>query len=353
MAEAPDRAAPADPPVPPPPTGWSTYLDNAAPGVRELPRRQRWRYVAVTLAAAFAGALGAYLVSLALDAATAETVIKVTKDAEDRVDRAEKPFTAQVTHPDRSTADADFPGVWMIVLDHRLTAAEQERLAAIRPERDSKAFGRRVWALLRPLGGRLIEFAPMIPNASSAHAQRFRLTLFSDRQAGLSVKDMRARVDSCVPSSARTLVVNVPAGNSPVAGIAWDVGERSEVALVADDGEAQGRPFFDEFQIDLGNGQAPGGLQVTALIGNGQTCRWHIDAYYEDTEGRHPAVRIQDGGRPLVTEGPPARPRLLFQMDPKPAGGPWGCLGEVETTACVPEPQPMARPDGVGSGATP
>ncbi|WP_030209425.1 hypothetical protein [Streptomyces sp. NRRL S-87] len=288
--------------------------------------------------AALVGATGAYFLPLVLDLATAETTTRAQKHAEDVVDHEEKPFTATVTYPFRGAWGADFPYFWTIVLDRVLTADEQDHLTRIRNTRDkdeSREFHREVWEFLRPLGARMIEFEPdgVSYHPNGGGVQELRLTLFSDRQAGLSITDMRAKVDSCAPSRAQTVVGNQTAGNSQVTGILWDLIQRDEAPTLMNPGqEGHGPPFFSRFQIDLGNGQSPSGLKVTSLVPEGQVCRWHIDAYFEDTQGAHPPVRVQDGDQPLVTEAEPARPLLRFTDGVDRA---WHCEGEVRTGGCL------------------
>ncbi|MGW1768597.1 hypothetical protein ACWCQL_31720 [Streptomyces sp. NPDC002073] len=273
----------------------------------------------VVIGAALIGALGAYFLALGLDVATAETTARAEKAAEDALDREEAPFTAQVTYVDYKTYGRYLPVGAAIVLDRTLTADEQQRLTAI-PLGENQ--DQQVWDLFKSLGGRMIE-------TYDGDARTFRLSLFSDRTAALSITDMQAVVDRCHPSKAQT-VVQLPSGD----GVYWDLGRRSAVPVIAGSPEAEDYrlPYFPRRRIDLGGGQGPGALQVTSSV-LGETCEWHIEARYEDSAGAHPAVRVSDGGRPLVTEAVPAQPRVYFSINLDKG---WECAGaELKAVRCL------------------
>ncbi|MER5930491.1 hypothetical protein [Streptomyces sp. NPDC002054] len=310
-------------------------MDNSAPGARGLSRTQRWRYLAIIVVAALVAGLGAYFLPFLLDLATAETTARAQQQAEEAVDREAPPFTAQVTAERHATYGADFPDAWMIVLDRVLTADEQGRLARIRP--GVPEFDRQVWELLQPLGARLIEIPPLGRGIPVGHAQTFQLRLFSDRTAALAVKDMRAKVDRCYAPTAQTLVRKVPEGSEALDGIIWNLAGRDEVPVITDEGGDQGQPYFTRKQINLGNGQSPGGLRVLSVV-RAETCEWHIEAHYEDSAGSHPPVRITNGEKPLVTEAPPSNPRLSFTIRADLTS--WACTGEIRTADCTPRSIP-------------
>ncbi|UUU44366.1 hypothetical protein [Streptomyces sp. NBC_00162] len=253
------------------------------------------------------GMFGEYVYELA----TAESLLKNQQDVEDQLDQEEPPFTAVVS-PDLSALDED---AWTMVLDRTLNPAEAQALLALDTETDH--LGRRVWALLGPLGGRILGGYPGLTMAEGfphGQATSFTLNLFSQRKSPVSVTGMQAVDVHCAPSTAQTVVEKPTAGETGYSGILFDLDGRDSapvVPVITDGGPDQGRPYFEHRKIDLGGGLEPGGLRVAAAVASG-ACGWDIEATYTDADGRHTGVVLRDGTKQFRAESGPVAPRQRF-----------------------------------------
>ncbi|MFJ4827131.1 hypothetical protein ACIP5L_28090 [Streptomyces bacillaris] len=202
-----------------------------------------------------------------------------------------------------------------MLLDRKLTEREQAGLTAVRLEGDGPLD---VWRFLKPLGGRLVEYASLsvFPSEglegggepTGAWSQSFSLNLNSDRGAGLTVNSMAAVKDSCRPPRAVVVVDLPPAGSEGRQGLMWDLSGDTDTRPRGPyflDGEDQGKLFFRRNVIELGNGQSNMAMLIEPRVSD-LTCTWHIDAPYTDPSGTH-TQRIPSKGT-FTTEAVPAMP---------------------------------------------
>ncbi|OEJ93856.1 hypothetical protein [Streptomyces thermolilacinus] len=310
-------------------------MDNRAPGLRGLPRRQRWRYVALAGTLALGVFLAVNLAPVVVGLLTADTATQVQKEAEREADGRLPPFTAEVAYESYGASGTNFPDGTSIVLDRVLTADEQTRLTSL-DFRDER-FHQKVWELLEPLGARVVTLPSKVvgaPPGKGNSARTFQLRLHSDRARELSIVDLRATVEECSPPTARTVVSFASGGSAAIQGVVWYLASGVVVPLISDeDAPHAGEPFFRYHQIDLGDGASPGALRVES-VADKESCSWHVDATYTDTEGTHGPVRHD--GKPFSTEAVPQNPHLRFQVDLGLSGGlPWLCSGAVATGRCT------------------
>ncbi|MFJ2101479.1 hypothetical protein ACIOHR_30390 [Streptomyces anulatus] len=302
--------------------------------MRQLPRRQRWIYtVLVTVVLGLLGGTLSYFIPFALDQIAAETTTRTQKEAEEKVDLEDPPFTATIRY--ETYDESNVPSSWNIVLDRTLTPDEQNELIKI--ERGDGLYFNQVWKLLKPLGARVLPFPPgdYTGNSFAAGVRGFYLNLHSDRNAGLSITDMKARIERCFPSSVRTVVTQPPEGLSSVPGVLWQLAGKGPTPLIVDEGDQhRGEPFFRYNQIDLGGGSAPGSLRIQSAVA-GRSCLWRIEVQYTDSAGEH-LVTIGDGKNPILTESMPTNPSQAFSLSSAsvPGFGPWRCFGEIAIKNC-------------------
>ncbi|MFD3353092.1 hypothetical protein [Streptomyces fradiae] len=315
-------------------------MDNRAPGLRELPRRQRWRYVALAGTLALGLFLAANLAPVVVGLLTAGIAAQVQKEAERDADGRLPPFTAETSYESYGEFGTSFPDGASIVLDRVLTPDEQARLTSL--DFRDQWFHRKLWELLEPLGARVVTMPSNVPGGPSLKgrwARTFQLKLHSDRARELSIVDLRAEVEECSPPTARTVVFLGSGGSAAIQGMVWYLASGVDVPLISDeDAPHVGQPFFRYHQIDLGDGASPGALRVESVVDE-ESCRWSIDATYTDTEGSHGPVRITHDGKPFFTEAVPRNAHLQFHVDLGLTGGlPWMCSGAAATARCTVTP---------------
>ncbi|MFJ9891616.1 hypothetical protein ACIQRW_38025 [Streptomyces sp. NPDC091287] len=281
-----------------------------------------------------AGLLFAYYANYALDRTTAADRARTERKAGSAADREQPAFVATRTPRD---IEQDPPENFVVLLDRKLTEREQTDLAAA----SARGSGLDVWRFLKPLGGRLVEYAsPSIfphPGLEGGNgltgmwSQSFNLNLNSDRSAGLTVNSMKAVKDSCRPSRAVAVVDLPPAGSEGRQGLMWDLSGGTDIRPKGPyvlDGEDQGKLFFRHNVIELGNGQSNMALLIQPRVSD-LTCTWHIDASYTDTSGTH--TQQIPGKGTFTTEAVPASPLQYFGEH---VGLGWGCLGDVVRENC-------------------
>ncbi|MEU0003349.1 hypothetical protein ABZ079_03310 [Streptomyces sp. NPDC006314] len=312
------------------PTAWHVLADERLPGLRRLSPRHRVLYLAIAAVVVVGGLVLAYFTNYALDQGTAVGRARSDKNAQKSIDGEQPAFVSTVTPRDYTQ---DMPGSIAVLLDRPLTASEQDGLKA-------KKGNAQVWAFLKPLGGRVVEYTsplrkPLEDGRRDANgmAQTFNLNLNSDRDAGLTINDMTAVKDACGAPTARTVVDIPPAGSETRRGLKWDLtggkADRPHGPYVLDEGESQGQLYFRRNAVDLGNGQSNMALRIQPEVST-QTCDWHIDASYTDTSGSH-RQRIPRGTGTLTTEAVPEQPVQYFTWVP---GTGWGCVGAVSQKGC-------------------
>ncbi|MFF5897636.1 hypothetical protein ACFY8O_17095 [Streptomyces argenteolus] len=277
----------------------------------------------------FVGGVATYWIPFALDTLTADSTVRTQKDAEKKADFKDPPFTVELRY---ETFGPGFANPWHMVLDRPLTQAEQKQLTSVRGE--GTEYFAQVHKILAPLGARVITYAGYALGRDNT-ARSFFLNLHSDRNAELSIVDMKSKIDSCSPSTAQTVVTQPPAGTVEVPGVLWDLDSGNDNPIAVDENdEHKGEPYFWYNQIDLGDGAAPGALRVQSAVGR-ESCRWHIEARYTDTAGEHGPVRIPAEGE-IFTEALPSHPAQRFTLSEMYADGEnaWRCSGKVVTSNC-------------------
>ncbi|MFZ4300297.1 hypothetical protein ACOZE3_20600 [Streptomyces cinereoruber] len=293
--------------------------------------------MAVAVVVVLGGLLFAYYANYILDRTTAVDRARVDKKAGSAADREQPAFVSTVIPRD---IEQDPPENFVVLLDRKLTANEQAGLTAISAGGD----GLDVWRFLKPLGGRLVEYASpsIFPNdgledghdeSEGMWSQSFNLNLNSDRSTGLTVNSMTAVKDACRPSTAQAVVDLPPAGSEGRQGLMWDLSggtkDRPHGPYVLDDGEGQGKLYFRRNVIELGNGQSNMAMHIQPRVSD-QTCTWHIDASYTDTSGTH-TQRIPSRTGTFTTETVPRKPVQYFTHV---IGEGWGCTGQVIRENC-------------------
>ncbi|MEW2416952.1 hypothetical protein AB0953_24930 [Streptomyces sp. NPDC046866] len=307
--------------------------------------------MALAVAVVLGGLVFAYYATYLLDRSTSTDRARSDKNAQKAVDREGAAFVSTITPIDY---EQDMPEAVVIVLDRPLTDREQAALTALKGGNKAS-----VWAYLKSLGGRLIEytFTAALPKpladgheiTPGSKSQTFKLNLNSDRGAGLTINGMTAVKDSCGAPTAKTVVDIPPAGSSARPGLLWDLAggqtDRPKGPYVLDDGANQGELYFRKNVVDLGNGQSNMAFLVQPEVTT-QTCTWHIDASYTDTSGSH-VQRIPSGSGTITTEAVPQQPVQYFGWV---IGQGWGCIGQMSQKGCtatktLEQNRPTTRPD--------
>ncbi|MCX4694995.1 hypothetical protein [Streptomyces sp. NBC_01408] len=290
--------------------------------------------MAVAAAVIVGGILFAYYANFGLDQATSNDRARSEKKAEKAVDREQPAFVSTITPHDYEQEGGD---PITIVLDRPLTAGEQATLTSLNGGQPKE-----VWAFMKPLGGRIIEYPLLLQKPlAGGHrmprgimAQTFNLNLNSDRSAGLTINSMTAVKDACTAPTARTVIDMPPAGSNTRPGLLWDMSggqaDKPEGPYVLDEGDDQGQLYFRHNAIDLGNGQSNMALRVQAVVTD-QTCKWHINASYTDTTGQH-EQRIPTVAAGITTEAVPPNPVQYFGHVISQG---WGCIGEMTQQGCT------------------
>ncbi|MGY4907653.1 hypothetical protein ACWD9K_37660 [Streptomyces sp. 900116325] len=292
------------------------------------------------MALTLAGGVAVYFGTYGLDRATTKDRVRADKAAEESLDHERAPFVSKVTPSDYAEYMPD--GV-RFVLDRPLTKGEQARLTATR------GTGAKVWALLEPWGGRVVESPQQFKPEGGADGQMtglgpatqpVRLNLNSDRTAGLTINGMMAVKDACAAPAAKTVIDLPRAGTFPLPGVWWDladgVGDKPSGPFVLDEGDDNGKMFFRTNAIDLGNGQQNAALRIEPVV-TSQTCTWHIEASYTDVSGAY-TVRIPSGTQTITTEALPLKPVQFFRWIVGAGGGGkggWGCRGQMSQNGCT------------------
>lgn len=327
-------APPSEPgaPAPPPgPTAWHVLADERLPGFRRLQAKHRALYMAVAVTVVLGGLLFAYYANYVLDRSTSTDRARSDQSAQKAVDREQSAFVSAITPRDY---EQDMPDAVAILLDRPLAENEQATLTALKGN-NKKA----VWAYMKSLGGRLVEYTSGIPPLEDGHrtsggkAQTFNLNLNSDRSAGLTINGLTAVKDACSAPTAQTVVDIPPAGSNPRPGLLWDLAggkaDQPEGPYVLDEGEDQGKLYFRHNAIDLGSGQSNMAMLVQPEVTT-QTCKWHINASYTDTSGSH-TQRIPSGTATITTEAVPQEPVHYFGWAISQG---WGCIGQMSQQGC-------------------
>ncbi|WP_220188565.1 hypothetical protein [Streptomyces phytophilus] len=272
------------------PTVRDVLEERLFPEGRGASRRTRRRAWGITITLGILASMGGFAASFAFDLWTTNPRAAAEREAHRDLDQEVVPFTTSITY-DTDPTDAGFS----VVLDRPLSPEEVTTLQATPPSK--------VWDLLRPLGGRLIH--------SSTYTTTFKMNIFSERAAQLSIVDMTPVEVTCTEPSAGTLVDVSGQGVAEYPGLAINL-EKDKPQLVNADGRDQGQPFFDKRRIDLGGGLEPGGLRVSASTRE-QSCTWEILARYVDAQQNPGEVTLRDGDKPFLAEAKPQSPEQHWE----------------------------------------
>ncbi|MFJ6617645.1 hypothetical protein ACIQOW_08740 [Kitasatospora sp. NPDC091335] len=301
---------------------------------------RRVRFVALTVAVALVSSTGGWWLAHELDNMGSVDTARHQDAAQREVDGARPPIDVTVTQDTFEEYDpVSFPNTWYIVLDKPLSAQAQQALTAIPVNpRDFREHVRKVWELLRPMGGRLLTDQPTLVRAPehftyNGTATSFRLGLESRKTAPVNIDDITADDVDCVPADAATVVRYPPEGESPMRNLALDLSGRSKVLVVEDEGGQQGKPYFQGASIALGQNQTGSNLKIDAITKN-ETCTFKLKADYRVAGEAAPGapLEILAQGKPFKAEGVPARAVQYFERGYGDV--PWYCAGTVEPGIC-------------------
>jgi hypothetical protein len=311
-----DSSPPPDQPAQDGRRSLDIVIDHLLPEAHGLRGKKRVRVFVLRVLAGFTALLLALFVENRFGLLWTESSIQAEAEAQERLDLEGPAFSSQVT-------EAVFePGItpYDFVFDRRLTRAEQQRLTAFVPKEHGE-----LRDYLLSIGGRMIEYpsecclSPTGVASGGGRATVFNLHLLTDRQAPLTINDLRANILQCRPSKAVTVVQVPPQGGGSYMGIRFDLTAENPVARINDISDQQGEPFFRHNVINLGNGAEPGNLRVESVTG-GKSCKWEILAEYTDRNGSHDQT-IRNGREPFFTEALPQNPEQHWILI---AGGPTG-----------------------------
>ncbi|MFE4425289.1 hypothetical protein [Streptomyces sp. NPDC056817] len=318
-----------------------------APEAAEHRGGRRFRFVALTLVGALVSSTGGWWLAHELDNAGSVDTARHEEAGQQAVDRARQPIDVTVAQEENEEYDPDsFPSTWRIILDKPLSAQTQQALTAITlsPDDDRDA-SRRVWELLKPLGGRLLTDQPMMTQTpkhftTGGTVTSFRLGLESRKTAPVNIDSITADDINCFPADAAVVVSYPPAGESMMTNLALDLSGRSKVLVVEDEnGGRQGKPYFQGASIALGQNQTGSNLKIDAITQN-ETCTFKLKAAYRVAGEETPAapLEILDNGKPFKAEGLPVRAIQHFELSwSLPSDGyksGWICAGAVEPGIC-------------------
>ncbi|MFG1807809.1 hypothetical protein [Streptomyces sp. NPDC049040] len=295
---------------------------GVAPGAS---RRKKVIWLLVTAAAALLGVAGVVV----RDYLLIKPSVSRENESNKAYDAAQQPFTVSV-QPDKG--DPGQP--WVMLLDRDLTPAETRKLTA--GDDPSSAF-----AYLRTLSGRPLSFPSEMQYAPKGHVQQssnghlettdtFKMTVLSTRATAVVIDGWKVTPVACRKSTVKTVVASPPQGGAVYQGIQLHIPPRADEPVLTDEGEGQGEPYFDTHYIEVGGGQASGGLRVEAIAPPGQSCEWGVTVHYVDAYQKARWVQLKDrDGKPLRvrTESIPLHP------DQK-----W-LTGSVPWTACHLKPE--------------
>lgn len=305
----------------------------------------------MTLAAALVGSTGGWWLAHELDNVGSVDTARHEDSAQRAVDGARPPIDITVAQETFEEYDPDsFPDTWYIILDKPLSAETQQALTAIAINpNDFREAPKRVWELLKPLGGRLLTDQPTMVQTpknftAAGTATSFRLGLESRKTAPVNIDSITADDVNCVPADTAVVVRYPPAGESPMRNLALDLSGRSKVLVVEDEeGGRQGKPYFQGASIALGQNQTGTNLKIDAITKN-ETCTFKLKAAYRVAGEAAPGapLEILDKGKPFKAEGVPARAIQYFELGigvPRNGKSAWACAGTVKPGICNDEPR--------------
>ncbi|MGY5058291.1 hypothetical protein ACWDFR_30160 [Streptomyces sp. 900105755] len=157
------------------------------------------------------------------------------------------------------------------------------------------------------------------PDRVDGKTVSYKMDLFSDRQATLSVTDLKTAHLKCAPSAAKTVVLFPAQEGGSYSGMLFDLPSKKAPTITGEGEDEFGKPFFEYKKVDLGAGAEPGGLLIH-LTAKNQDCTFTFKAEWRDSEGRH-EQDIDNDGRNFSVTGMPDRPQQLLIItttDPTP-----------------------------------
>ncbi|MYX34383.1 MULTISPECIES: hypothetical protein [unclassified Streptomyces] len=295
-------------------------VDHYAPDSRDLPKKKRLLLLGVLVGIAIVTLLTTLLVENYSNLLFSGPTVRREDEVQKKLDLEGEPFTAQVTEPvfDPTVTPFDF------VFDHLLTPAQERRMQEFSAEEVDE-----LWDYLFSIGGRMVEYPT---SGVGTHSSGFNLHLQSDRQAPLTLTDLRARVLSCAPSKAIAVVRVPPQGGGGYIGVFFNLAEHKPVARISEPTEKYGKPFFRDNVINLGNGENSGNLRIESIV-ESESCDWEIELEYADSLGIH-VKTLKNKNLPFRTEALPSNPRQYWTVYPSIGGGAkWiNCIDKDETS---------------------
>ncbi|MFB7482686.1 hypothetical protein ACFUEM_30730 [Streptomyces anulatus] len=262
----------------------------------------RWAY-------GIGAAIAALLISGVVNIWFAGPTTRAEKATEKKLDDTEQKntpaFTARIKEED--------PGDWpLYVLDRPLSETEKKKLLLLSGgDPHSLAEPRAAQRYLRKLGA-----------VTASRNTTYSIALFGERKFALSITDMHAKIIKCRKPQAVTVIDFISQGNSSVSSVFFDLAEVNGPARVTDlDGGRHGEPYFKSMKIDLGEGESPGALRVSAESPE-ETCEWVIVAEYRNSQGVFKAEIKNSNNKPFVAVGIPKNYKEWWTRVPY-EGGYW------------------------------
>ncbi|MET9565449.1 hypothetical protein [Streptomyces tauricus] len=298
-----NSSMPPDPPAQEERKVISTLADHYFPDSRGLPKKKRRKLIAILTVSALLLFFGSLLAENYFGLLFSGNSVRREDEAQKRLDLEGEAFTAQVTEPvfDPTVTPFDF------IFDHPLTPAQEKRMQGFSTNEIDE-----LWDYLSSIGGRMVEYPA--GGTSEARSSVFNLHLQSDRQAPLTVTDLRVEILHCAPSTAEAIVRVPPQGGGGYFGIFFDLTERDPIARISEPTKEFGDPFFRDNVINLGNGEDPGNFRVES-VAERQSCDWEIEVSYADSSGVH-TRNVNNNGHPFRTEALPRNPRQYWLTYP-------------------------------------
>ncbi|WP_139062011.1 hypothetical protein [Streptomyces sp. W007] len=241
---------------------------------------------------------------------------RAEKATEKRIEDTEQKNTPAFTARIKQEDPGDFP---LYVLDRPLSETEKKKLhLLVGGNRHSLAEPRAAQRYLRRLGA-----------VTDSRSTAYSIALFSERKSVLSITDMHAKIIKCRKPQAVTIIDFISQGNSGVSSVYFDLAEVNGPARVSDvDGGRRGEPYFTSMKIDLGEGEAPGALRVSAESYK-ETCEWVIVAEYRNSQGVFKAEIKNSNNKPFVAVGIPKNYKEWWTRIPY-EGGYWQICNPAE-----------------------
>ncbi|MEV8426481.1 hypothetical protein [Streptomyces niveus] len=302
----------------------NALADNLSPDTRDLPTKKRIKVIVLSAAVSLAVVAATIVGTYAFDLWTTESKTRAGTEAERGIDLARAPFIAHVSEVDVKNFPLDY------ALDRPLADAELKHITEFTPERQAELV-----PYLRTLGGYFLRDGPYFLSTRGKYLSEFNLQMHSDRQSQITITDMRPKVIDCQPSTGVAVISVPPDGVSAYTGLLFDLAAENPEAIIVDETDNRGSPFFASNVINLGGGAEPANLRVQSLTSH-EACEWEIEVEYADSTGEHTSV-IQNGDVPFRSEALPRDADQHWEWQSR-GGGTWVNCRINDNAVCLSDP---------------